>query len=551
MVEEVKTFKVFIASPRDCESERLIVRDIVKHFDTIYFESHKIRISLLGWEDTIAPGGNRPQSEINKDVDECDLFVLCMYKRWGTKPGKSRYTSGSEEEFYRAWERFEKTGSPWIYTFFGIVSEEFLADPGEQLMKVIKFKDKMKSGNESFSGNIFYKEYYLPEDASEDYHNFEKLINRALAKWIGNMLDGGSCAFVGRPDNGVPPDELNSKLAETEKAFEEASKKIEELEKKQKLTVSENAKKRAIELALIGRDLAKKGYLSEAETLFVKAMETYPEEPGILLEYGNLLFYMGRFEAAIETYDKAIKLKPDLAEAYNNKAVALRNLRKYDEAVKAYDKAIELEPDYADAYYNKGIALVNLEKYDEAVKAYDKAIELKPDYAVAYNNKGTALGKLEKYEEAIKAYDKAIELETDYADAYYNKGVALGNLGKYDEEIKAYDKAIELKPDDADAYNNKGITLGNLEKYEEAIKAYDKAIELNPDYANAYFNRACTYSLWGKKDKMLSDLRKAIELDEELREKAKTDDDLDPYRDDPDFRRLVYPEDLKEGAESE
>ena len=41
---------------------------------------------------------------------------------------------------------------------------------------------------------------------------------------------------------------------------------------------------------------------------------------------------------------------------------------------------------------------------------------------------------------------------------------------------------------------------------------------------------------------MLDALKRAIELDPELKEEAKTDEDFDPYRDDPDFRTLVFGE---------
>ena len=48
-------------------------------------------------------------------------------------------------------------------------------------------------------------------------------------------------------------------------------------------------------------------------------------------------------------YDKAIVLKPDYAEAYNNRGIALRDLQRPVEALASYDKAIALKPDFADA----------------------------------------------------------------------------------------------------------------------------------------------------------------------------------------------------------
>jgi predicted O-linked N-acetylglucosamine transferase (SPINDLY family) len=51
-----------------------------------------------------------------------------------------------------------------------------------------------------------------------------------------------------------------------------------------------------------------------------------------------------------------------------------------DEALTSYDRAIELKRDYADAFNNRGIVLQELKRLDEALTSYDKAIELKHDY---------------------------------------------------------------------------------------------------------------------------------------------------------------------------
>ena len=46
-------------------------------------------------------------------------------------------------------------------------------------------------------------------------------------------------------------------------------------------------------------------------------------------------------------------------------------------------KAIELKPDYADAYNNRGIARLDSGDLAGAIADYTKAIGLKPDYAYA------------------------------------------------------------------------------------------------------------------------------------------------------------------------
>ena len=53
---------------------------------------------------------------------------------------------------------------------------------------------------------------------------------------------------------------------------------------------------------------------------------------------GNALKGQGKLEEAIEAYNKALAIKPDYAEAYNNMGIALQDQGKLEEAIEAYNK---------------------------------------------------------------------------------------------------------------------------------------------------------------------------------------------------------------------
>jgi tetratricopeptide (TPR) repeat protein len=200
---------------------------------------------------------------------------------------------------------------------------------------------------------------------------------------------------------------------------------------------------------------------------------------------------------ALASYNKAIALRPDYAEAHSNRGTALLDLKRPAEALASCDKAIALKPDYAEAHSNRGNALVDLKRPAEALASYDKAIALKPDYAEAHSNRGNALRDMKCPEDAVASYDKAIALKPDLMEAHSNRGNALKDLKRSEEALASYDKAIALGPNYAEAHSNRGSTLLDLRRPKEALASCDKAIALKPDYAEAHWNQGLCLSLLG------------------------------------------------------
>jgi len=108
---------------------------------------------------------------------------------------------------------------------------------------------------------------------------------------------------------------------------------------------------------------------------------------------GNDYYKIGEFDKAIEHYNKALELRPDLLETYFNRGLAYTRKQMYDKAIEDLNKVIELNPNLAEAYYTRGLIYEYKQNYDKAIEEYDRAIQVDPKYTKAETQREVARNK--------------------------------------------------------------------------------------------------------------------------------------------------------------
>jgi len=78
---------------------------------------------------------------------------------------------------------------------------------------------------------------------------------------------------------------------------------------------------------------------------------------------------------AITAFGRAVGLRPDFPEAWNELGFALRNQGRYADALDAYDRALALRPDFPEALEYLGEAYVKMGRVDDARRVLER---LKP-----------------------------------------------------------------------------------------------------------------------------------------------------------------------------
>ena len=215
---------------------------------------------------------------------------------------------------------------------------------------------------------------------------------------------------------------------------------------------------------------------------------------------------------AISDFSRAIELNPQDAGAHNNRGSAYKNIGRYDLAILDYDRAIELNPGDPGIYGNRGNAYSALGKYDRALQDHNREIELNPESATSYSNRGTTYKDKGEYDRAIRDYDRAIELNPNIAAVFDNRGTAYSARGDHDLAIQDHERAIDLAPGFPLAYNNRGAAYWRKGEYQRAVENFDRAIDLNPRYAVAFYNRTECWLCLEDWEKAESDLSSAQNL---------------------------------------
>lgn len=175
MADTRKIVKVFLASPGDLTEERRAAKLAVDDLNEMIADEFGYQVELVGWEDTVSVYG-RPQATINLELGRCELFIGLMWKKWGTPPDVSGpYTSGFEEEFETSVQRHVAEGRPEISLLFKEVDAEFLSDPGEDLKKVLAFKDKLIAEKK-----ILFSSF-------SDIREFETKVRQCIWKYVAQL----------------------------------------------------------------------------------------------------------------------------------------------------------------------------------------------------------------------------------------------------------------------------------------------------------------------------------------------------------------------------
>ncbi|MGL5082434.1 MAG: tetratricopeptide repeat protein [Microcoleaceae cyanobacterium] len=260
-----------------------------------------------------------------------------------------------------------------------------------------------------------------------------------------------------------------------------------------------------------GREKLQAGEAETALKSLNRAIKLDPNNAEAFQQRGNAHYDLGQHNQAIADYTQAIQLNPNSVDAYLNRGLARQDTKDMLGAIADYTQAIQLQPQDADAYYQRGLAHRAQGQYPAAIQDHTEALRIQPQDGLNYQARGTARIQAGELQQGMADYTEAIRLDPENSAAYYDRGRARFHLGDYQGALTDYNRVIDLDPNNGEAYGNRCSTQINLFQHQGAIADCTKAIELAPN-AVAYNNRCVAYLNSNQPDNAVADCTQAIAL---------------------------------------
>lgn len=195
---------------------------------------------------------------------------------------------------------------------------------------------------------------------------------------------------------------------------------------------------------------------------------------------GDLLLDVGREEAAIDCYERAVAGGTENYETVIRLAKLQQDRERWAEAAESFERAAQLGGDVVGPW-------------DEAAESWERAGELRP---------------------SLEARAKVLEHRTGDAETWARQGVGYRHLGELERAAEALEKATRFAPERPEYWIERAEVLQERGRPERAIECYREVLEFEPDYLEARLGIAAAALAQGDPRRAEEAARRALETDE-------------------------------------
>lgn len=199
----------------------------------------------------------------------------------------------------------------------------------------------------------------------------------------------------------------------------------------------------------------------------------------------------GKFEEAVEEWNKVLALDPGDFRARNNLGAVLLRVHRTDAGIAEFRKVLATNPKYANAHADLGIALLQEGKIGEGIVQFQKALEINPQLTQSHVNLGNAFYMEGKDAEALTQWRLALSADPNLLPVLNLSAWVLStspdaSVRDGAEALKLAERAARLsKEQDPAILDTLAAAYAEAGKFPEAVEITKKALALAATRKNA------------------------------------------------------------------
>jgi tetratricopeptide (TPR) repeat protein len=200
----------------------------------------------------------------------------------------------------------------------------------------------------------------------------------------------------------------------------------------------------------------------------------------------------GRFEQAAQDLEALLEKDSDNYLAMLALAEAMANLRKTDEAIELAGRAIKLEPEVPQAYELRARIHVLTNAMNLALVDVNQALHLQPGSYSSLLLRARLFQAQEKFDEALKDVETALKVRPKTVSALFLKSSIYETQRKFDRASATMRQVVILQPDNEQARLMLGMYYSMASKVKKALIEFDLILAKNKGNTAALYWRADT-----------------------------------------------------------
>ncbi len=235
----------------------------------------------------------------------------------------------------------------------------------------------------------------------------------------------------------------------------------------------------------LGLTLEAAGRYEHAIEAFERVHALQDGEPAAMLMIGSCLMRLEELAKALVWLELAVKAKPNDAEAHVYMVETLARLGRHEDAEVAFYLGQQIDAERADLYVALADSLLDRGLHERAVWCLREAARLDPGLAKINARLAEAYASTGRLERARQLYLAELRLDPGDTDVLLDIGDLLVDMHRFDEASEKYRRVLELQPHHASAHEALGELAVRMGRLDDAVRSFDVVLRLDSEHPGA------------------------------------------------------------------